>query len=583
MSRLHRRSWHGVILLATLAMALLAGCSTPQWPWLQTHNPAPLPDAQQILYVSLRAGVNEAELDPSRLRDVRSDMAHITPLLYSTLFTFDARLRPVAALATSYSVNTDGLRYTFHLRPDARFADGTPITAQDVAFSLQRLLAPCDGSAYGFVYFGIQGALAYATTQTCNPPKLTLPPLIGHALLTPDPQTLVITLAQPDGALLAKLAEPYSGVVEQSVVQRYGDNWVKHLADGGGQGTSGMYRVASVQGAVNEGTQLTMERASHYWGAAPRLREVVVRPYESAIEQAPRGDDLTLGSGGPPETTDYTHPPALNDLLGYHQTPARDEDYLLLDPTAPGLSDLRARQALALALNKVKLATLTSGVATNHIIPPNTGAYPARLSGPIAAAPLTGELAQAQALWRSYVADKCGGVTSRCPAITLWYWVADLSGADPFQMKFDHAVAQQWQAAFSGIRITFTGVGGGLLMPTSYVDHLSYFNWDEDYPDPQDWFVNFSTLNPSYAPTTHDPAADALVQQAEATNDPQARLALYQQAENTLLNDAVVIPIAQEQDGWAVKPTVVNFPANPEPYIPPATWARIYLTAPASQ
>ena len=67
---------------------------------------------------------------------------------------------------------------------------------------------------------------------------------------------------------------------------------------------------------------------------------------------------------------------------------------------------------------------------------------------------------------------------------------------------------------------------------------------------------------------------------AAATLDPTARQALYQQAENTLLDDAVVIPIAQEQDSWAAKPAVMNFPANPEPYFAPAAWARIYLTAP---
>ena len=419
MSRRFGGRWQGAALMLALATTLLASCSAPGLPPLpwQARTPQPLPDAQQVLYVSMREGMRVADLDPRRLSDVRSDMAHVTPLLYSTLFTFDARLRPIHALASGYTVSADGLRYTFHLRSDARFADGAPITSREVAFSLQRLLDPCDGSGYAFVFFSLQGALTY-TTQSCNASFPTLPtplPLIGHALLTPDPSTLVIVLAQPDAALLAKLAEPYSGVVEQSVVQRYGDGWVKHLADGGGQGTSGMYAVASAQGVVNEGTQLTFVRASHYWGAAPRLREVIVRPYQSAIELASHGDDLVLGSGRSPEFVEPTQLPTLSKLPGYHHAPARDEDYLLLNPTSTGLTDPRARQALALALNRTALAALFGGVATNHLIPHNTGAYQAAPSGLIATAPLTGDVARAQALWQSYVADRCGGVASQCP------------------------------------------------------------------------------------------------------------------------------------------------------------------------
>ena len=584
MSRRFGGRWQGAALMLALATTLLASCSAPGLPPLpwQARTPQPLPDAQQVLYVSMREGMRVADLDPRRLSDVRSDMAHVTPLLYSTLFTFDARLRPIHALASGYTVSADGLRYTFHLRSDARFADGAPITSREVAFSLQRLLDPCDGSGYAFVFFSLQGALTY-TTQSCNASFPTLPtplPLIGHALLTPDPSTLVIVLAQPDAALLAKLAEPYSGVVEQSVVQRYGDGWVKHLADGGGQGTSGMYAVASAQGVVNEGTQLTFVRASHYWGAAPRLREVIVRPYQSAIELASHGDDLVLGSGRSPEFVEPTQLPTLSKLPGYHHAPARDEDYLLLNPTSTGLTDPRARQALALALNRTALAALFGGVATNHLIPHNTGAYQAAPSGLIATAPLTGDVARAQALWQSYVADRCGGVASQCPPITLWYSVSDMVGADPFQVKFDHAVARQWQAAFPGIRITFSGVGGGLETLLTFVGRVSYFNFDEEYPDPQDWLSEISAPSATDTRIIHDPAADALVARAAATLDPTARQALYQQAENTLLDDAVVIPIAQEQDSWAAKPAVMNFPANPEPYFAPAAWARIYLTAP---
>ena len=592
----------GSALLFTLALVvILAGCaapSLPPLPWQQTRTtgPTPLPDAQQVLRVTARevGESGDAFLDPMLLRDTRSDVAHILPLLYSGLFTLDARLRPVPALASGYTISADGLRYTFTLRSDARFADGASITSADVAFSLNLAMSPCEG--YGTAVFSTVKDQPRFAQQSCgngSPVLPTITPqhgqsllatLVGDALLASDPHTLVVVLSRPDGALPAKLAEPYSGVVERSVVERYGVAWPQHLAEHGGQGTSGMYALSALTSVVNGGARLTLTRANAYWGAAPRLREVIVTLYSGVYEQTPPPGDVIFAAGASPAAYAIPRepPPVLSKLPGFHQAPARDEDYLLLDPTAPGQTDLRLRQALALALNKPALAALVDGVATNHIIPPGTGDYLATPGGPIAAAPLTGDVARARALWQSYIHDLCGGVASRCPAVRLWVFFEDLAGPDPFQQTFTQMVARQWQSALPGIRPTFSYVGAGLITSTTFVGHASYVNWDEEYPDPQDWLAEFAVMPGSaLPPLVHDPQADGLVARAEATLDPTTRLALYQQAESTLLTDAVVIPIAQERDAWTVKPTVANFPADPEPFIAPSAWARIYLTAPA--
>jgi ABC-type transport system substrate-binding protein len=257
---------------------------------------------------------------------------------------------------------------------------------------------------------------------------------------------------------------------------------------------------------------------------------------------------------------------------GFHQAPTRAEDWLLLDPTEPGLTDLRARQALALALDKPALAALLGGVATNHLIPPGAGAYPTALSGPIASAPLTGDPAQARALWLSYVRDRCGGQASRCPQVTLWGIIYDLSGTDRFTQALDEAIARQWQAALPGLRVRIEPIffGPGLTSLPQALRLTSDYFWLEDYPDPQDWLQPF--VSP---PSDFTPPIAALVQRAEAMPDPASRLAFYQQAELTLINDATVIPLAQQELAWAIKPTVANFPADPALLIPPGVWARI--------
>ncbi len=601
-SRVGRRTvhWRRALLVATFCMMLLAGCELPGLPpltWRSSgqsqQGPAPLPDAQQVAHVAVQGANPIVTLDPVRLGDTRSASAYILPLLYSGLLTLDANQRIVPALATSYAVSADGLIYTFHLRANARFADDTPITAAAVAFSLNRTMSPC--GVYGaFVFSTVKDQQRFAAQSCANPQAdpLTvtaqsgqplLATLIGDALLPTDQHTLSIVLARPDGALPAKLAEPYSAVIEPSVVARYRGAWTQHLADYGGQGTSGMYAVSLQSQPSGADTLLTLTRAQGYWGATPRLRELLVdvAPQRGQVQAT---GEIMLAAGMAPDSPQLATSGGLAPSVApsIHLAPARAESYLLLDPTAPGLSALQLRQALALALNKTALAALSGGVASDHLIPQHTGDYPSAPSGPVATAPLSGDTARAQGLWLSYVQSHCQGVASRCPTITLWYAIYDLIGADPFQRAFDQAVARQWQTVLPGIQVKLVGVGGGLLTPLPFVGQTSYFNWVEDYPDPQDWLEMFASEPGFSTPLAHETQSDMLVAQAEATPNPTARLALYQQAENTLLNDAIVIPIAQEQDAWAAAPTVVNFPASPAPWIPPSVWARIYLSAPAS-
>lgn len=589
----HRRGmrWQSVMLMTALAL-LLAGCalpSLPSLPWSQ-HGAATLPDAQQVLRVSaLDTSYLNEWLDPIHQIPESGGAAQIAPLLYSGLFTLDANRRLVSALVDHYAVSVNGLRYTFHLRPNARFSDGTIITSADAAFSLDRVAGPC-GSYASFAFTALHDQPRF-TAQNClfhqhAPPTITasangqpvILTLVGDALLTPDPSTLVVVLARPDGALLAKLAEPFSLIVERSVVLRYGGDWIHHLADGGGQGTSGMYAKPRSASDGDNGQTLTLERAATYWGAKPRLREIIIN---LRSQQALATGDVVFAKEGSGGSQQASPGQTLGKQSGFHAAPARAAEYLILNPTEPGLGDVRLRQALALALDKPTLAALINGQATNHLISPGTGAYPTTLSGPIANAPLTGDGAQARVLWQSYIQGRCGGDASHCPSIKLWVYGEDMSGVDPTQQAFAQALTRQWQAALPGLRVTIATYIITLLTNAS-APHIytSIYEWIEDYPDPQDWLGPFTTTSGANFPLyVHEAQSDTLIARAEATLDPAARLALYHQAEMTLLNDALVIPIAQPQVIWSVKPTVVNFPADPAPWIPPSAWARIYLTS----
>jgi oligopeptide transport system substrate-binding protein len=573
----------GAILALALA-ALLAGCAAPALPWQQQRQgPRPLPDARQVAHVALAVNSDPSDLlDPMHAQYFKGGPAQVVTLLYSGLFTLDARHVPVPALATAYDVTGDGLRYTFHLWENARFAEGAPLTSADAAFSLNRAMTDCSSVSLG-LFDAVKGAAV--AVQACGSNRPRVPStLIGDSILAPDPTTLVIALSRPDAALVAKLAEPYSLIVERSFVARYGDQWTEHLADGGGQGTSGMYAIAGWTRAGKQALgSLTLTRARGYWGPRPLLREVDVAlrsfnqapPFPNATRYLPitSSDDIVFGSALP------TPGATQRNGVTYHIAPARLNRYLLLNTQVAPLNDARVRQALALALDKTALAGLINGLPTNHLVPPDTGVYPATLSGDLATAPLTGDATRAKALWQSYVQSRCGGVASRCAK--MFIYVTSSS-------TFENALAIRWQTVLPGIRIIVTGYPGQLMTTQPPPFSIMDTDWYEDYPDPQDWLLPLVGAPgfPGYlyyAQYLRDAQANALFARAEASLDPGTRSALYQQAEDALINDAVAIPIAQAQNTWALRSTVAGFPANPTPWIPPAAWARIALTTTASQ
>ncbi|HEU0026654.1 MAG TPA: ABC transporter substrate-binding protein [Ktedonobacterales bacterium] len=578
-------------LLALALAALLAGCAAPALPGQQQRQaPKPLPEAEQVARVAMLgrgAGDFARMLDPGEANFYSVAGAQVLSLLYSGLLTLDARHIPVSALATSYEVSADGLRYTFHLRSDARFAEGTPLTSADVAFSLNRTMGECFGDAGAF-FMAVKDEPALVANCQSHPKgyRAAVTTLIGDALLTPDETTLVIILARPDAALAAKLAEPYSLIVERSLVTRYGAQWTAHVADGGGQGTSGMYALAAMRpwSAQSDGA-LVLEASRDYWGPRPHLREVDIAVRSPISQQGtfPASDVRPPAIAiQPTDDIVYDVPLPLpsgakgRNGLTYHTAPALATYFLVLDARTAPLDDARVRQALALALDKTALAKIVNGVATDHLIPLGVGAYPAPLSGAIATAPLAGDVERARALWRSYAASHCSGMAGGCPAIQVFS--PEWAGQTPVEL----AIIARWRATLPGLRLSVISYDGTLRTTPQPSPAVMGSAWVEDYADPQDWLTYLVSApgNPVYSfpARVQDARVGALAAQAEATLDAGARLALYQQAEDALINDAVVIPIAQEQTAWAVNPILAGIPTSPAPWIPPAAWARIALT-----
>src|SRR6266566_3510560 len=204
-----------LVLMAMLLVACGGSTSTT------TTTSSKAPASQQVLNMCFYNGVSDIKtFDPALTTDVNSIEA--INLVFTGLVQFDDNLKIQPQLASSYDLASDGLTWTFHLRPNLKFSDGTPLTSADVVYSINRALLPATKSVVGPVYLAL-----IKDSDKLNAGKI--PTIIGDSLLTPDPNTVVIIANKKASYFLNALSYSTSFVVEKSLIDKYGDNWTDHL------------------------------------------------------------------------------------------------------------------------------------------------------------------------------------------------------------------------------------------------------------------------------------------------------------------------------------------------------------------
>ncbi len=163
--------------------------------------------------------------------------------MFEGLYVRDDKAELVPALAESVTVSPDGLAYTFKLRKNVKFHDGSTMTADDVKFSLER-----------------------ATNPAFKNPLLAYIKTIDRVDIA-DPDTVVVRLKERDAIFLKKLA--FAGwIVPRKYVESVGD-------DGFARKPIGTGPFKFVSRSINE--QIEMAANEQHWGSVPRIRTLVVR------------------------------------------------------------------------------------------------------------------------------------------------------------------------------------------------------------------------------------------------------------------------------------------------------------------
>jgi len=511
--------------------------------------------------------------DPALSTNVDSITA--IDLVFTGLVQLDDGLNVRPELAQSYELAPDRLSWTFHLRPGLKFSDGAPLTSRDVAYSIDRALQPATKSPTAPIYLGL-----VLDADKLNAGKIKT--IIGDSLIMPDDSTITIRMSKKTSYFLQALTYPCSYVVERSLIAKYGNAWTDHLSEGGGEGP---WKVQE----YNHSTGITLVPNQYYHGEKPLLRKQVLAFYTNVdtIYQAYQVGQLSV-AGVPAAVLDQ----ARRMTREYQKIPTLSITYIAMNYLVKPFDIIKIRQAFALAINKDVIESRVlknASLATNHIVPLGMPGYTTNLKGPAGEMGTAGDVNMARQLFAEGLKEGGYASAAALPPIKLSY----TSGSATSE-NITAVCMQMWQSIL-GVDVKpdpvdpnslLTKIGSSANNPEGL--QMWRYGWIADYPDPQDWLtlqfdkgapnntVNYGQNNSSNA--VQQQANQALMRQADVNPDPNARLQQYMLAEQQLVGDVAWFPLFQGVVHRLVKPCVQGLAVNAQSLIPPADWAKIYIS-----
>lgn len=450
------------------------------------------------------------------------------------------------AAAQGYEVSGDGLTYGFHLRPDARYWDGTPVRAQDFVYAWQRLIDP--RLAAPDETFFAAAVLNGDRVSLLDPQHDAARIDAGLATLglkAVDDHTFQVTLAHPDPAFIWLAAMPAAAPVRQDVVAKSGAKW---SATPDTLVTNGPFKVTEMA----KGDHITAVPNPYYWGPKPTLKSIVFTVVNDGAAALARYRDgaLDVITVQPAQAAEVAGDAVLShDLV---KTPDLTVYWIAFRVNASLVSNVKLRQAIAEAIDRdafVKEVFSGQGRGASSFIPKGMHGYDPNLAAQ------RFDVAQARA---SLAAS---GVSARQLA-SLKFSYDQSSDFGKATAKFVH---DQLKANL-GVDIGLQGLDSGTL--GAHLDGGQFqlagpMGWTADYPDPADWYDLFVTTSSNNVAFYQNQQYDNFVRVARTDISPARRDQEYQQAQQMLTADVPVVFLAQSVSWYLVRPYVRGVVTSP--------------------
>ncbi len=432
--------------------------------------------------------------------------------------------RLMTHLAERYEVSPDMRTYTFTLRKGVKFHNGREVTAQDIKYSLERVLNPKTQSPGQGFYVGVEGAQAMIDGQA----------QAVSGIQVVDAATVQIRLAKPDASFLHKLALNFAHVVPKEAVEQYGADF--------GHNPVGTGAFKLKEWAL--GQRVVLERFTDYFiTGRPFLTEIIfqigLNPNVAYLKLL-RGEVDILGDGIPSaQFTEVMNKPELRKLVAVGDQ--IHTGYVTLNTRIKPLDNVQVRRALNMAINKERIVRIINNRASpaNQPLPPLMPGYARDYQG----YPYDPDQAKALLAQAGYP----NGFTTE-----LYVYNVDPNPRIAQAMQQDLARIGVTVELKTLAQSTVIEAGGAGKAPMIWSGGMA---WIADYPDPNNFYwpiLGCASAVPggwNWAWYCNEElekraeAADAMVQPEQQ----EERIALYRDIFLKIMEDAPWIPIFNEK------------------------------------
>ncbi len=463
---------------------------------------------KEVPLVTFAVENDAASMDYAQTYDFSGSL--VVPSITEPLLRIDGAGRLQPNLATGYHV-PDPHRVVFAIRPGVRFHDGTPLSAEDVAFSMSRHLDPNVASLLGFYYVNVD-----------------------HVAVT-GPLEVTAFMKQPDAQFIAVMSTNAGAVGSKAFIQKHGKQYGS--PEVGGLGT-GPYRFVS----WDKGQSFTVERNPDYWNGKVVPRKVKrftarVIQDEATLLAALRAGEIDGQLGQVSGRGLQSLATATN--VKQYRVPSSGGSYLAFNLGRKPWDDPRVRRALSLVIPRQGLLESVwggQGSLVKSMVTPSTWSYAkstfarayAALPDYTHTGPEGATLAEARKLISASGAHGAKGSI----------WVAT---------QYDGQQAQSIQAAASQIgldlsvnTVTQAAMNAGEAAKSHPYDLLISLSIP-DIPDPGNFLtLLYSSTSTSNVQGYRNPQVDAwLKEQNQLTNDPTKRAELLTKVQSVIVRDQV--------------------------------------------
>lgn len=483
--------------------------------------------------LNVQFDVEVASLDPQIATDGTS--FEVISDTTEGLYTIDASGLPALAMAAGVEKSDDGLTYTFTLK-DAKWSNGTPVTASDFVFAWRRLVDPTVASEYSFIaeIANIKNASSIIAGEKG---------IEELGVTAKDEKTLEVQLEVPVPFFESLMAFPSFLPVNEAFFTQAGDTY----------GTSpdtilsnGAFKLTAYEPAA---TTISLVKNPDYWDAAKvsldGIQYQVIKDSQTAMLSYQNGDlDVVTLSGEQVEQF-QSDPEFHNIMAGYLW-------YISPNQKVAGLENLNLRMALALSYDK---SAIVNSILKDGSIVADFAVPTLLATGP--------DGKDFRATTGTYLS------TDKTKALDYWEKAKAELGVSEYKytMIVEDTESAQNVAAFiqNEIQTTLPGITVEIeTMPKknrvermqSGDFELGLTRWGPDYADPMTYLDMWVTDNSNNYGFWSNSDYDAIIESAKKGDlalDPAARWEALKNAEKIAMDNAVILPVYQKGDAVMIK------------------------------